>query len=59
MSIESITVEVFEAILSVLEVSFEFMESLSSNILLFLSSFVSCSLCPIFNVYGATNALFL
>ena len=44
-------------LLFVLEVSFEFMEFLWSIELIFLSSFVLCSLYSIVNVYDAINDL--
>ena len=54
---ESITGKLFEAILFVLEVSFELIEFFLSFVLLFLSSFVLCSLCFIVNVYDAIMIL--
>ena len=55
---DSIKGTFFEAILlSALEVSFEFMEFLLPILLSFLSSFVLCSLCFIFNLFGTINDL--
>ena len=55
---ESIAGKFFEAILLfALEVCFEFIEFFSCIVLLFLSSFVLCSLCSIAKVYGAINDL--
>ena len=55
---ESIAGKFFEAILLfALEVCFEFIEFFSCIVLLFLSSFVLCSLCSIVNVYGGINDL--
>ena len=55
---ESIAGKFFEAILLfALEVCFEFIEFFSCIVLLFLSSFVLCSLCSIVNVNGEINDL--
>ena len=56
---ESIAGELFEAILlfAILNFCFEFIIFLSCIVLLFLSSFVMCSLYSTVNVYGAINDL--